>query len=106
MWTTIITKFGLPIIVAFASFTGGMITMTKMQKPVSIPDCPSCICPEPTVSIQPFDVDKVKGVKNFNYAPQFSGSISVAGVDSTALRKMIDGCLNRALDDYKVKKRR
>jgi hypothetical protein len=106
MWTTIISKFAIPIIIACLAFSGGMITMAKIQKPVEVPECPACNCPEPTVSVQPFDVDKVKGVKNFNYAPQFSGSISVAGLDSTAIRKMFETSINRAFDNYKIKKRR
>jgi hypothetical protein len=53
--------------------------------------------PAPTVSVQPFDVEKIKGLKQFNYAPQFTGSVSVAGVDSTALRKMIDASVDRSI---------
>lgn len=88
------------VIVAIASGFGGYVLNDRMQKPVQIPTCPDCHCPEPTVSIQPFEVEKIKGLRNFSYNPQFSGSIRVAGVDSTALQRMIDGGIERAFARY------
>jgi len=95
-----IAKWALVIVISAA---GGMAFHAKVLMP-EIPACPACNCPEPTVSVQPFDVDKIKGVKSFNYSPQFSGSISVAGVDSTALRKMIDRAIDQSLSKHVGKK--
>lgn len=70
----------------------------KEQEP-----CPDCICdcPEPpTVSVQPFEVDKIKGLRSFQYSPQFSGHISVAGVDSASVRKMITESVDAAFKKY------
>lgn len=85
------------------ALAGSFGTM-KLQKPVSVPsyECPDCNCPEPSVSVQPFEVDKIKGLKSFVYNPQFSGSIQVAGVDSTALRKMIDQSMEQAFQRYMI----
>lgn len=75
----------------------GVFGMQYLEKPVVIPDQPDCICPEPQVQIQPIEVEKIKGLKTFTYSPQFTGSIQVAGVDSTSVRRIIEGSINRAL---------
>lgn len=93
-------KFLIPAIIGIAI---GGFGMAKLQKPVC-PErrCPDCNCPEPTVSVQPFDVDKIKGLREFNYAPQFTGSIQVAGVDSSSIRRMIDVSVDKAFQKYMV----
>ncbi len=101
-------KFGIPVLYVLAGSLAGIAVQQKyLASPApDYPPCPACVCPEPTVSAQPFDVKKFKGLREFNYAPSFTGSISVAGVDSTALRRMIDRSLVEALAKYDVKKRR
>lgn len=105
MWATFLSKWALYLLLIAVGVTIGMVAQQKLF-PVEIPQCPSCVCPEPAVSLQPFDVDKIKGVKSFNYSPQFSGSISVAGVDSTALRKMFDKSIDAAFEKHSGKKRK
>lgn len=106
--STLFLKFGIPLLYVLAGSLAGIAVQQKyLASPVpECPACPACICPEPTVSVQPFEVEKIKGLREFNYAPSFTGSISVAGVDSTALRRMIDRSLAEALAKYDVKKRR
>lgn len=96
--SAIISKLGLPIIVlGFGVMTGiGIQQKVLNPKPVSCPQCPACVCPEPTVSVQPFDVEKIKNLKTFTYSPGFTGSISVAGVDSASIRKFIDDAVTKA----------
>lgn len=72
---------------------------------LDIPDQPDCICPEPTVEVQPFEVEKIKGLRSFQYSPQFSGNISVAGVDSASIARMIDVSVDRAFKRY-IEKRK
>lgn len=91
-------------VVAVGSGFGGYILNDKVKKPVSIPACPDCNCPEPTVSVQPFDVDKIKGLRAFNYAPSFTGSIKVAGVDSASISRMIEHSVDKAFQKYTTKK--
>lgn len=103
MMTALLKKLLGPVALVLVGIVGGAFVTMKMQKPVTVPAAPDCICPEPSVSVQPFDVDKIKGVKSFVYQPQFSGSIQVAGVDSTALRKMIDKSMDEAFQRYMAK---
>jgi len=109
MWTTILLKV-LPYgLVLSVGMTLGIVLEQKVLSadPVAVPPCPDCKCPEPTVAVQPFDFEgKIKGVKTINYSPQFSGSISVAGVDSTALEKMIERSMQKSFDRFNVKRRR
>lgn len=100
MITALLKKIIGPGALMLAGIVVGAFGTMKMQKPVPKYECPDCNCPQPTVSVQPFDVDKIKGVKSFAYSPQFSGSIQVAGVDSTALRKMIDNSMDHAFKRY------
>lgn len=63
----------------------------------------------PTVSVQPFDADQLKRVKEFNYSPQFSGSVNVVGVDSALVKKYIEQAVLTAFEKHIVstdKKRR
>lgn len=100
MLNVVLTKFGIPLVIAAAGVVGGIGLQQKVfnPKPVACPACPSCHCPEPTVSVQPFDVEKLKNIKTFTYAPDFKGSVSVAGVDSTSIRKYIEAAVNRAFE--------
>lgn len=97
MMTTILAKFGLPIVIAIAAFTGGMITNQKLQKPVVIPEykCPSCHC-EPCNGI---DFDKIKGKYITLHNVQ---NVQMQG-DSLIIDK-IQKALREELEDFKVKK--
>lgn len=53
--------------IASNSFDRSLKKVYENQK-----DCPDCICP-PTISVAPFDVEKIKGVRNFTYSPSFVG---------------------------------
>lgn len=113
IWTTILAKAGpflsrnaVPMVLAAACFGGGMFTMKKLTR--DCPEAPPCICaacPEPTVAVQPFDVEKIKNLKSFTYSPQYSGSIRVAGVDSAAVRRYIRQAIDEALSNGKKRKR-
>jgi hypothetical protein len=96
----IVTKILIGALVAAISGFGGYILNDKLEKPIPSCVCPQPVCPEPTVSVQPFDVEKIKGVKSFNYSPQFTGSISVAGVDSTRLKQIIQHSVDESLQKY------
>ena len=102
MLSVIISKFGLPILVlGFGVITGISFQQKVLNpKPTACPQCPACICPEPTVSVQPFDVEKIKNLKTFTYSPGFTGSISVAGVDSTSIRKYIEIAVMKAIEKH------
>ncbi len=106
MMTALLSKIGIPVLVFLAGGIGGLVLQQKLTPTIEIPQCPACSCPEPAVKMQNIEIEKMKGLKSFNYSPQFSGSISVAGVDSTALRRMIDKSLSEALSRYDVKRRR
>lgn len=95
----VLKKLVGPLALVLVGIVAGSFGTLKLQKPPEY-KCPDCNCPEPTVSVQPFDVDKIKGLRSFVYTPQFSGSIRVAGVDSTALRKMIDASMEKAMQKY------
>ena len=103
----LLSKLGLPVLVAVVSFIGGITFQAKyLDKPcpsVKCPSIPDCICNPPAVSIQPFDVNKIKNLKNFSYSPNFSGSISVSGVDSGFVKKAIDESITRALNQTRKK---
>jgi hypothetical protein len=100
MITSILSKFGLPIVIAIASFAGGMITSQKLQKAPIVQDkkCPDCICPkqEPCNGI---DFDKIKSrnvtIENKQY-------LTING--DTLLIDKIKDALHSELEDFKVKK--
>lgn len=112
--TTILSKIGpflsknaAPMILAAACFGGGMVTMKKLTR--DCPQVPACVCPacpEPTVAVQPFDVDKIKNLKSFTYSPTYSGSIQVAGVDSSSVRRWINQAVSDVLSDNKKQRRK
>lgn len=103
---TLLTKIGTPALLAAGIFAGGMFTQKKFTR--DCPDCipPACNCPQPTVSVQPFDVEKIKNLKAFTYSPEFTGAISVAGVDSTAIRKYVEQAVEKAFERLDKKKKR
>ena len=106
IWTSILAKIGPPAVLAAACFGAGMFTMKKLTR--DCPPVPACICaacPEPTVAVQPFDVDKIKNLKSFTYSPQYSGSIRVAGVDSAAVKRYIIDAVNEALSTNKKRRK-
>lgn len=88
------------IIIALASSTATLFGVKALEKPVIIPEQPDCVCPEPTVSVQPFEVEKIKGLKEFVYSPQFTGSISVSGVDSLSVKRMINTSIDAGFKKY------
>jgi hypothetical protein len=106
---TLLSKLGLPLLVAGGGFMGGMMFQGKVLKPnikvetVTCPEAAPCICNPPAVEVQSFDVNKIKNMRSFTYAPQFQGSIQVAGVDSTALRNMIRQSIQQEFKKLKVK---
>jgi hypothetical protein len=105
MFSTIIAKFAPLLLVLCVGGVGGMFLQHKVfsDPPVVVPDCPACPacnCPQPTVSVQPFDVEKIKGLKEFNYSPQYTGNISVNGVDSASVRKWIENSIAKAIDKH------
>lgn len=104
---TILAKAGLPLLIGLGGFFGGQVFQAKVLKPkinVETKVCPEpapCICNPPAVEVQSFDVNKIKNMRSFTYSPQFQGSIQVAGVDSTALRRMIRESLQEELKRLK-----
>lgn len=94
------------MVLAAACFGGGMFTMKQLTR--DCPQAPPCICaacPEPTVSVQPFDVEKIKNLRSFTYSPNYSGSIQVAGVDSVSVRRWIERAIGEALSDGKKRRK-
>lgn len=78
------------IIIAICAFGSGLIFQAKVLTPkIVIPKAPDCICP-PAVAIdlQSFDVNKIKKVQTFTYAPSITGNITVV-VDTSTYSKMI-----------------
>lgn len=100
MFSVLLTKFGVPILALSIGAIAGIGIQQKMlnEKPAACPSCNCPPCPEPTVSVQPFDVEKIKNLKTFTYSPGFTGSISVAGVDSTSVRKYIENAVTKAFE--------
>lgn len=102
----LLSKAGIPIVIGLASFTGGMITHARIQKPVEIPEykCPPCNCP-PAVSLQPFDVDKLKNQRGtFVYSPEIKG-VTISGTDSAFFKAMIKEGVSEALNEMVKTKR-
>jgi hypothetical protein len=96
------SKIGLPLLIAGGGFFGGMMFQGKVMKPkIEIPACPPCpqvTCNPPAVSVQPFEVEKMKNLRNFTYQPSYSGSISVAGVDSAFVKRAIREAIREELN--------
>lgn len=119
MWTAILSKIGFPVLFIVAGSVGGMFLQSKLQKkpePVDYVKINQMIVttinqafenhPSPAVSIQPFDADQLKKVKEFNYNPTFSGNITIA-TDSVALNKAIANAVQQAFEkQYPTKSKR
>lgn len=113
MISALLPKIGFPLLVAGGGFIGGLAFQAKVLQPKPADPCPpppACVCNPPAVSVQPFDVEKIKGLKSFQYAPQFSGTITVAGVDSVFVKKAINDAVVESFEKFVVpadkKKRR
>ncbi|MGL6121692.1 MAG: hypothetical protein ACRC1W_01385 [Shewanella sp.] len=105
MLTWISSKFLPPLLILIFGVVGGIGIQQKVlnPEPHEIIPCPDCHCPEPSVSIQPFEVDKIKNLKAFTYSPAFTGSVHIAGVDSTALQRYVESAVMKAFEKH-VKK--
>lgn len=102
-------KIVFPLVLGVVAGIG--LQQKVFDKKITFPEpkpCPACICPE-AVSVQPFDVEKIKNLRNFTYAPQFTGSVSVAGVDSMSIRRYIHesvtGTMEKVLSEEKRKRK-
>src|SRR5690349_20638874 len=92
-------KFGLAALLFAAGIIGGIVgNQMLLTKPIPDCVCAACPgCPQPTVSVQPFDVEKIKGLREFNYSPNYIGNIAVNGVDSSAVHKWIERSVMKAI---------
>ncbi len=101
----ILSKIALPIALFAFGLVGGIFLQQRViSRPVEIPSCPDCRCPDPVVSVQPFDVKTLKKIGEFTYAPEFHGNISVSGVDSTSINKMITEAIDKSFKKYSERK--
>lgn len=84
MLTTILSKIGLPLLIAAAAFSAGMITNQKLAKPPVV-EIPDCICPEQK-PCNGIDFDKIKSrqltIQNQQY-------LTVSG-DSLFTKTLVD----------------
>lgn len=98
MLNVILAKIAVPALILVGGAVAGIGIQQKVfnPDPVQAVECPDCNCPQPQVSVQPFDVDKIKNLKTFTYSPGFTGSISVAGVDSSSIKRYIDDAVMKA----------
>lgn len=108
-WTAIFSKGFAPLLFIAAGAIAGIGMQQRIfnQKPLPCPQCPqppACVCPPQTaVSVQPFDVQKIKNLRAFTYQPEYNGVITVAGVDSTVMKKYINEAVQKAFDGYTIK---
>lgn len=101
-------KAGLTIALIGAGLVGGIFVQQKVlnDKKIDYDEIRGIVSqelgkvPPPTVSVQPFDVDKIKGLKEFNYSPNYTGNIAVNGVDSSAVRRWIEQSVIRAIEKH------
>lgn len=77
------------IVGAVAIFFAGMFTNYKLTKTpilncpeINIPKCPPN---EPSMKIQTIDVNKLKRLKSFTFAPQYTGNIYLIDEKDTTL---------------------
>jgi hypothetical protein len=99
----------IQILLALAlGITAGMALESWLEKP-PVCNCPDpnikVGCPEPRVEVQPFDVEKIKNVRGFTYAPTFTGNVS-ADMDTASVRRMIREEIQNAAREPQVPKRR
>lgn len=103
MLTWISSKLLAPLLILLFGMGAGIGIQQKVFNPRHTPaplPCPDCNCPAQAVSVQPFEVEKIKNLKAFTYSPAFTGSISVAGVDSTAIKRYIDQAVIKAFEAH------
>lgn len=105
MLKSVLTNIGLPGVLAAIIFAAGMWTQHKLTRACPECNCECPECPQPTVSIQPFDVEKIKNLKQFHYSPEFTGSISVAGIDSSSIKRYINEAIQETCGEKKRKRR-
>lgn len=103
-WTAIFSKGLAPLLFIAGGVVLGMGVQQRVlnPKPTPCPQCPlppACICP-PQTSIQPFDVNKIKNLKSFTYQPEYNGMITVAGVDSVAIKRYIGDAVVKAFSEH------
>lgn len=103
------TKIGLPLLVLVLGAIGGIGLQQKVlaphQEKIDYARIENIIKsatppPAPAVSVQPFDVNKIKNLKSFTYSPDFTGSVSIAGVDSAAMKKYIEDAVMKAFQKH------
>jgi hypothetical protein len=82
------------VISAILLFGGGMLTNSKMQRPIKLecPPCPNIKCP-PNVTVNTLSLDDLKKLKikgGFTFSPVYNGSVylKTSNVDTlTALNE-------------------
>jgi len=102
-WTTILSKAIVPVLFLAGGAVAGIGLQQRVfnPKPVPCPPAPACICPPQTaVSVQPFDVQKMKNIRAFTYQPEYKGVISIAGVDSLTIKKYINDAIVKAFNEH------
>lgn len=75
-------------LIAAGVFASGTFTGFKLTKePVC--NCPEVVIPPcpPAVEVQNLDVDKLKRLKSFTFAPQYSGNIYLLNANDTTKLK-------------------
>jgi hypothetical protein len=111
--TALFGKAGLSIAFIIAGVLGGQFLQSRVfaPRPAKPPQIDYnqvreifteelCKIPPPTVTVQPFECSKIKGLREFNYSPQYTGNIAVNGVDSAAVRRWIEQSVVRAFDKH------
>lgn len=79
------------VVSAVVLFGGGMITNSKLQRPIKLecPPCPDLKCP-PNVTVNTLPLDEVKKLKirgGFTFAPVYNGSVIMQNAsDSTTVK--------------------
>lgn len=56
--------------------------------------------PKPEVKLQTFECDKIKGLREFTYSPNYTGNIAVNGVDSSAVHRWIERSVMNAIQKH------
>jgi hypothetical protein len=106
MISALLTKIGVPLLIAGGGFFGGMVFQAKVLKPnitvepakvVFNHKCPDCNCP-PTLGSE---IDKIKAKGRANLTIHLHQNYT-SGSDSTDLRLIID----QALNQYSLKRKK
>jgi hypothetical protein len=113
MFTAILSKIGIPALILVVGAIGGIGLQQKVfsRKPdkIDYAEVRSIVKEEVTkavagieISIQPFEVDKMKGLRHFNYSPSYTGNVAVSGVDSVAIRRWMEESVMKAFEAHVV----